>query len=334
MHVMEPAGKPESSQDAGRAPGMRPHQDARVPPGRPRPVVDLIRLVRPLHSAKALLAVPIVLIDVAPWTLAAVGRVAWAALAFILASAAVYVGNDIADRDRDRHHPVKRHRPLAAGRVPVWGGYVYCGVLLALLTVVIVVAALPYWPLLAYLGLNLAYSRFLKHIPLIDLGAVAFGFVLRVLQGYLVLGERVEGWLLVAVFSLSLVLLVGKRRQELLDSGVMHRPALHGYSVELANWLLQITSVFALVAGLMYIDTAAPFGPHYGQPAMVLSTPPALFVLFRYLQIQLLGRGAGDPVRVLLRDRVIVVTSVVWAAGLGVTLLLARYPALTDAFQR
>lgn len=344
MHVMEPAGAPESQDSApkareaheaheagevGEAGEAQPVRDPAEPSVRPRLAADLVRLVRPLHSAKALLLVPIAFIDVAaPWTLTAVGRVAWATLAFILAAAAVYVGNDIVDRRRDRHHPVKRHRPIAAGRVPVWGGYVYCGVLLALLAAVLVVAAQPFWPVPAYLVLNLAYSRFLKHIPLIDLGTLALGFVLRVLQGYLALGVRVEGWLLVAVFSLSLVLLIGKRRQELLDSGAVHRPALHGYSIELANWLLQITSVFALVAGLMYIGNAAPFGPHYGQPAMVLSTPFALFTLFRYLQIQLMGRDGGDPVRLLLRDRVIVITSVLWAAALGVTMLLARYPAL------
>jgi decaprenyl-phosphate phosphoribosyltransferase len=320
MHVMEPADAPESS----------PRQDLPEPAADPRPrsAIDLIRLVRPLHSAKALLLVPIALIDASPWTLAALERVGWAVVAFILASAAVYVGNDIADRHRDRHHPVKRHRPIAAGRVPVWAGYAYCCALLALLAAVIVVGSEPYWPLLAYLGLNLAYSRFLKHVPLIDLGTVALGFVLRVVQGYLAIGEGVTGWLLVAVFSLSLLLLIGKRRQELLDSGAVHRPALHGYTVELANWLLQITSVFALVAGLMYIGTAAPFGPDYGQAAMVLSTPFALFALFRYLQIQLMGHGGGDPVRLLLRDRVIVITSMLWAVALGVTLLLARYPAL------
>src|SRR4051794_30247229 len=188
MHVMEPAGAPERSQESPR---QEPVPEHAAPGGRREFAADLIRLVRPLHSAKALLLVPIALIDVTPWTLAAVGRVAWAALAFILASAAVYVGNDIADRDRDRHHPVKRHRPIAAGRVPVWGGHVYCGALLALLAAVIVAAAQPYWPPLAYLALNLAYSRHLKHIPLIDLGAVALGFVLRVLQGYLALGEPV-----------------------------------------------------------------------------------------------------------------------------------------------
>jgi decaprenyl-phosphate phosphoribosyltransferase len=302
----------------------------------PSLAVDLLRLIRPAHAAKAFLLVPIALVGVAPLPPAVVGRVAWAAIAFVLASAVVYVGNDIADRHRDRYHEVKSRRPIAAGRVPVWGGYLYCAVLLLLLTSIIVrfmiTAAIPYWPVLAYLALNVAYSGVLKHVPLLDVGTVALGFVLRVLQGYLAAGERIAGWLLIAVFSLSLLLLIGKRRQELLEAGVTHRPALHGYSVELTNWLLQVTSVLALVSGLMYLGTDSPFGPDYGQVAMVLSTPFALFALFRYLHLQLLGRDGGDPVRILLRDRVIVTISVLWAAALGVTLVLAHNPALADAF--
>jgi 4-hydroxybenzoate polyprenyltransferase len=324
MHVMESDGAQESArrQNLPRALTMV---------SAPRLAVDLVSLIRPLHSAKALFLVPIALIDVSPLTPTAVGAVAWAALAFVLAAAAVYVGNDLADRHRDRHHPVKCRRPIAAGRVPVWGGYLYCIVLLALLTVVIVVAGVPYWPVLAYLGLNLAYSSVLKHIPLVDVGTVALGFVLRVVQGYLAVGEQAAGWLLVSVFSLSLLLLIGKRRQELLEAGIAHRPALHGYSVELANWLLQITAVLALVAGLTYLGTEAPFGPDHGQTAMVVSTPFALFALFRYLQIQLVGRGDSDPVRVLLRDRAMVAITVLWVATLGVTVALAHHPALANA---
>jgi decaprenyl-phosphate phosphoribosyltransferase len=324
MHVAESAGVLGGPQRQDPP----PEQTAK---GRPCLVADLVGLVRPLHSAKALLLVPIALFDASAWTLAAVGRVAWAAAAFILASAAVYVGNDIVDRHRDRHHRIKRHRPIAAGRVRVLVGYLYCAVLLGLLAVVLGVGPGPYWPVLAYLVLNLAYSGVLKHISLVDVGVVALGFVLRVIQGYLALGERVAGWLLVTVFSLSLLLLIGKRRHELLEAGAVHRPALRGYSVELANWLLQVTSVLALVSGLIYLGTESPFGPDYGQVAMVLSTPFALFALFRYLHVQLIGRDGGDPVRILLRDRVMITISTLWAATLAIILVLAHNPALADA---
>ncbi|GAA5049329.1 4-hydroxybenzoate polyprenyltransferase [Thermocatellispora tengchongensis] len=314
MHVVESADAPQSPGRAGPAPGVRPRTR----------LADLAALIRPSHAAKAILLVPIALVAASPWRLAEVGGIALATLAFILASAAVYIGNDIADRHRDRHHPVKCRRPIAAGRVGPLTACLYCGVLLALLGAIVAREPGAYWPVLVYLALNVAYSRHLKHLPLVDVGTVAFGFVLRVVQGYEVTGGPVAAWLLVAVFSMSLLLLLGKRRQELLETGAAHRPALRGYSMELTNWLLQIASVLALISGLMYLRDEGPFGPEHGQTAMLLSTPFALLALFRYLQIQLVDEDGGDPVRVLLRDRVMVANAVVWAATLGVTLLLAR----------
>lgn len=298
---------------------------------RKRPIADLAALIRPSHAAKAILLVPVALIGTSSPSLAEVVGVVWATVAFMVASAAVYIGNDIADRHRDRLHPVKRHRPIAAGRVGVLASGACCAVLLAALAAIVARSPASFWPLLVYLGLNVAYSRVLKHIPLVDVGAVAAGFVLRVVQGYEVTGDRAPAWLLITVFSMSLLLLIGKRRQELLEAGAGHRPALRGYTMELTNWLLQIASVLALVSGLMYLRDEGPFGPEHGQTAMMLSTPFALFALFRYLQRQLVGKEGGDPVRVLLRDRVMVANLMLWAATLGVTLVLVHHPALAAA---
>jgi 4-hydroxybenzoate polyprenyltransferase len=266
----------------------------------------------------------VALIGATPPSLSEVVGVAWATVAFMLASAAVYIGNDIADRHRDRLHPVKCARPVAAGRVGVLTAAACCAVLLAVLAAIVARAPASSWPVLVYLVLNVAYSRGLKHVPLVDVGVVAAGFVLRVVQGYEVTGDRVPSWLLITVFAMSLLLLIGKRRQELLEAGAVHRPALRGYSMELTNWLLQIASVLALVSGLMYLRDEGPFGPQHGQTAMMLSTPFALFALFRYLQMQLVDKQGGDPVRLLLRDRVMVANSMLWAAALGVTLVLVH----------
>ncbi|WP_169986354.1 UbiA prenyltransferase family protein [Microbispora sp. H10836] len=324
MRVVESADLPDSPE--------RPQQaQDRVVRTRTRLVADLAGLIRPSHAAKAILLVPVALIGAPSYGLAEVAGVVSATVAFMVASAAVYIGNDIADRHRDRHHPVKRHRPIAAGRVGVLTAGACCAVLLALLAVIVAQAPASYWPVLVYLLLNVAYSRFLKHLPLIDVGTVAAGFVLRVVQGFEVTGGRAPAWLLITVFSMSLLLLLGKRRQELLHGGSVHRPALRGYSMELTNWLLQIASVLALVSGLMYLRDEGPFGPQHGQTAMMLSTPFALFALFRYLQIQLMDKEGGDPVRILLRDRVMVANSMVWATTLGVTLVLVHHPSLAAA---
>ncbi|MGV9779497.1 UbiA prenyltransferase family protein [Streptosporangium sp. NPDC003464] len=343
MRVIEPPGSqgvarpPEPLADGapdGTADGAPSGTADGAPGRRPGLPADLAALIRPLHAAKSVLLVPLALADASVWTLAMLGATGWAVAGFVLAGACVYVGNDIADRHRDRHHPVKRHRPVAAGRVPVWAACLYCAALLALLGVVAGSGpGRPYWPLLAYLALNVAYTRVLKHIPLIDVCAVALGFALRVVQGYAAIGEPVSGWLLVAVFSVSLLLVTGKRRQELLESGTAHRPALRGYSVGLADQMLQLTCVLTAVAGLMYLRTEAPFGP-YGQPAMLLATPFVIFALFRYLQVVLVEGGGGDPVRGVLRDRGLAATAVALAVVLGVTLVLAHHPALAATVLR
>jgi hypothetical protein len=160
----------------------------------------LVRLLRPLHAAKTVLLVPLPLVLAADRGQAELAAAGWSTLAFVLGGAAVYVGNDILDRHRDARHPVKRRRPVAAGRIPVPATWLLC--LALLVPVGLLVAAGPggrYWPLLAYLGLNVAYSRWWKHVPLVDVGAVALGLVLRVVQGAVATGTPMDTWLLVAV---------------------------------------------------------------------------------------------------------------------------------------
>lgn len=289
---------------------------------------DLIALARPVHWTKSFLVVPIALLDAPQWTLAPIGRILWSVAAFVLAASAVYVGNDIADRHRDRHHPVKRLRPIASGRVPVPVALGYCAALCVLLALVLITGPSGQaWPVLGYLALNVAYSRGLKHVPLIEAGAVAGGFVLRALQGYVATGVPPSGWLLVTIFTGCLMLVVGKRRQELLEAGTAHRPSLRGYSVELAGHLLQLTGGVTLISGLLYIRSEAPFGP-YGLAATLVSVPFALFAMSRYLQMVLVQGRGGDPVRVLLGDRMTVVATVLWGGALVVAILLARYPGI------
>jgi decaprenyl-phosphate phosphoribosyltransferase len=300
------------------------HPDGRQADRRPSRLAELVALSRPLHATKNLLLVPVALVDTPQATAAQFGAIGWPVLAFTLAGACVYVGNDIADRDRDRHHPVKRDRPIATGRISVRAGILYCAALLALLgTLVAVAPGGPYWPVLAYLALNVAYSRGLKHVPLLDIGAVALGFVLRVMQGYVTLDEPISAWLVVAVFSMCLLLLIGKRRHELITAGLAHRPALSGYSVELTDQLLPLCGVLSIVSGLTYLATDAPFGA-YQRVAMLLSTPFALFVLFRYLQVLVVHRDGGDPVRILLRDRAMAVAGVLWLGALAVLLAVVH----------
>jgi decaprenyl-phosphate phosphoribosyltransferase len=333
MSAIDSVDPPNTVHQRQQQQKQQPHKQAMARHGGDRPslTVDLVTLIRPAHAIKSFLAISIALVDAHDWSLAALGRAAWAAIAFSLAAACVYVCNDIADRRRDAQHPVKCHRPIAPGRISVKVGVGYLvGLLIALGVLIGTAPDKPYWPIVAYLGLNVGYSCGLKHIPLIDVSVVALGFALRIIQGYVAIRQDLSGWLLVTIFSLSLLLVIGKRRRELVEAGSAHRPALRGYSVELANHLLQLTGVLSVVAALIYLRTEAPFGS-YGQAAMLLSTPFALFAHFRYMQLLLVDSGGGDPVRTLLRDRALLSASALWAITLGGALMVAHHPALTQA---
>lgn len=284
-------------------------------------VRNLLLLARPAHWTKTLLVVPLALVDPAAWSRTALERVSWAVIVFVLASMLVYLINDAVDRRLDRLHATKRNRPLAAGRVSLPLVISYGLVITSGFGVLAIVA--PHgtsWPAFGYLLLNVAYSCGLKHVPLLDIGAVSAGFVLRAVQGYVAAGIHIAGWLLLTVFAGSLLLLLGKRRRELLEVGAEHRPSLRGYTVELTNHLLLLTGMLCLTSALAYLLTEAPIAPH-GQAAMLISVPFALYAISRYLQIVLVLDGGGDPVRTLLGDPALAVTVALWAISLGTFLV-------------
>lgn len=293
-------------------------------PARPVLVRELLRLVRPGQWAKNFLVVPIVLLD-ARWTAGNLAHVGWAVAVFVVASSLTYVVNDITDVRRDRLHPVKRNRPIAAGHVPVRLAVLFAVVIAAgLVGLASLVPIARLWPVLAYLALNASYSSGLKHVPLVDIFVVAAGFVLRVACGYVVLGVPCPGWLMVSVFSLCLLLSLGKRRHELGSGGVSHRPALRGYTVGFADQLLVLTAGMTIVAFLLYLRDESTVA-RYGGTAVIVSAPFALFGLFRYLQGLQLRQSGGDPVRALLRDRALVATSLLWLCALSALMIASRF---------
>ncbi|MDG4770745.1 UbiA prenyltransferase family protein [Solwaraspora sp. WMMD792] len=292
-----------------------------------RTTADLAALTRPQQWPKNLLAVPIALLDAPVWTAAALGRVGWAVLLFTLASSLVYVVNDVADRRLDAGHPSKRSRPVASGRVSAATAWVFAATLTAALAAGVVAGpTLAWWPVAGYLVLNLAYSRWLKHVPLVDICVVAAGFVLRVLLGYAATAGPVSAWLLTTVFATCLLLILGKRRQELAVDGAAHRPALRGYNLNLADQLLTVNATVAVIGFLLYLHSDAPVGV-YRNALLLSAVPLVLFGISRYLQAVLVRRGGGDPVRTVLRDRLIVVAAALLAASVGIALLAAQYPS-------
>jgi 4-hydroxybenzoate polyprenyltransferase len=248
-----------------------------------------------------------------------------------VASAIVYIVNDIADRERDRLHTVKRRRPIAAGRVSPAAAVVLAGVLVLLLGASLVVG--PWrtaWPVAVYLLLNLAYSRWLKHLPIVDVFVVATGFVLRMFFGWLATGMAVSSWLVLCVFTGSLLLSFGKRRHELsLDTE--HRATLKAYSKPLLDQLLLVSATLSVVAYLGFLNSATTAQP-FGRIAMFLTVPFGIFAVFRYLQILLVENGGGNPTRILLRDVRIAVSGLLCMFFLGMSTVLANIATVARLF--
>jgi 4-hydroxybenzoate polyprenyltransferase len=242
---------------------------------------------------------------------------------FCIISSVVYVINDISDIEADRQHPQKKNRPLPSGRLPVKVAW------LAAIALVAIALPLGYWlspgfsaVLAIYLLMNLAYSKWLKHIPIVDVFIIAAGFVLRVEAGVtLIVVERFSPWLYVVTTLGSLYLGFGKRRAELnlLASGAgSHRKVLEGYSIPLIDQYITIVSAATIVSYSFYTFSAPNLPANH---SMMLTIPFFVYIVFRYLYLVQMTDQSGAPEEVLLTDRPIQI-----AIGLlGLTVLAVFY---------
>lgn len=244
----------------------------------------------------------------------------WAALAataaFCLVSSAVYAMNDCVDRARDREHPSKRNRPIASGAIPVRSAAVF-GVLLAVAGLALGAWSGPLAPVLlsGYLLLNAGYSFGLKRVPVVDVGIIATGFMLRILAGTLGIGIEPSRWLLLCGFMVTLFLGFAKRRAELVQLATgagAHRAVLDDYSETFLDG-----AVLACAAGMLACygfytvspDTVAQHGTD-----LVLTVPFVLFGTFRYLYRLRHQGGGGDPSSELVGDPWLLASAVGWVA--------------------
>jgi 4-hydroxybenzoate polyprenyltransferase len=237
---------------------------------------------------------------------------------FCLTSSAVYLLNDIADVDADRKHPEKKHRPIASGKLPLnaaWSAAIVL-VLVTLPTAYFLAPALALI-LALYLAINILYSRWLKHVPVLDVMIISAGFVLRVAAGVaLITVERFSPWLYVITTLFSLYIGLGKRRAEmtLLEHGAgLHRKVLDGYTIPLLDQYITIVSGTTIVTYSLYTFTAPNLPANH---SMMLTIPFVVYGIFRYLQLIQTGHAAGAPDEVALKDRPLQVTVLLW--GLAV----------------
>ena len=237
--------------------------------------------------------------------------------AYCAASSAAYLVNDVHDVASDRLHPVKRFRPVARGELERWAALALAGVLLvAALVLAGSLGPASFACLVAFVGLQAAYSLALKAFELVDVIAIAGLFVLRAAAGAIAVDVRISEWLLLCTFLLALFVALGKRRAELGLEGVNARASLSGYSVPLVDQLLSIVAAATIAAYTGY--TLAAHDTRW----LVATIPLVVYGLFRYLLL-LHRRGLGEePEALLVEDLPLLATVAAWAAACGVILTL------------
>jgi decaprenyl-phosphate phosphoribosyltransferase len=279
----------------------------------------LLRLARPKQWLKNVLVVAApgaagVLTQAQP-----AFRTAVAFVCFCLAASGTYFLNDAIDVEADRRHPKKRTRPVAAGEVGV-NTAIAGAVVLSAAAIVLSFAARWQLALLVsgYLALTIAYSLWLKHEPVLDLAAVACGFVLRAVAGGIAVGVSISPWFLIVAGAGSLFMVTGKRSAELRSLGTdaaSHRRSLDGYT---EAFLAYVRAVASSVAILAYCLWAFEKSAAVGTPAWFqLSIIPFALAILRYALLLAQGEG-GAPEELFLSDRVLLAIAAVWVVCFAV----------------
>jgi len=239
-------------------------------------------------------------------------------LVFCLISGAVYLINDIVDIDKDRNHPRKKNRPLAAGMITVRGAA----------TVAVLVSAAALYSAFAlssalgiittaYFALMILYSFYLKNIIILDVFTIATGFVLRVVAGTEVIDIYLSPWAVMCTFFLALFLALGKRRSEKIVLGGnanSHRVSLDSYPLPLLDQMISIVTTSTIVSYFLYTFK-------YGQSlSSFLSVPFVLFGLFRYLYLVYADNSGGSPEEIVIKDRPLQISLALWMGAAFINL--------------
>jgi 4-hydroxybenzoate polyprenyltransferase len=238
-----------------------------------------------------------------------------AALAFCLLSSGFYLLNDVRDRDADRLHPVKRLRPVPAGDLAP-GTAVFAGVVLVVLAIAGSALLSRDFSLvfLAYASLMAAYNLGLKEVVIVDVFAIAAGFVLRAVGGAIAVNVSISPWLLMCTMLLALLIGFGKRRHELvaLDNAAEHRRNLNLYNRPMLDQAVAVTAAGTLIAYAVYTFDSESAQYHH---RMMVTIPIVAYSVFRYLYLLYRRGQGGAPETMLLTDRPLLASVASWAAA-------------------
>jgi len=279
----------------------------------------LFKAMRPRQWTKNVFVLAALVFDRQLFKVVSLERTIAAFVIFCLLSSSVYLFNDVMDIDADRVHPTKRNRPIAAGKISIRTAIITSTVLVIVSLVGAYFLSFGLFVIATtYFVVNLAYSKWLKHIPILDVLILASCYVLRVAAGVSVIQvERFSPWLYVVTTLFALYIGFGKRRAELMvlvpDNGQSHRKVLSGYSLEFVDQLITIVSSTTIIAYSLYTFSAPNLPANH---TMMLTIPFVLYGVFRYLSLMHIKKMGGEPEEVLLKDRPLQIAILLWAISI------------------
>ena len=304
-----------------------------------RLVRDVLTMMRPYQWIKNLFIFPALIFSINLFRPAYVVRSVAAFCLFCLVAGSIYIFNDLMDIDEDRHHPVKRLRPLASGRVEpalAWALFAVFSLFGLMMSFLLqtgfgVITGV-------YFAMNVAYSLYLKRVVIVDVLIVSMGFVIRAAAGGLVLGVEVSPWLLMCTTLLALFLVLAKRRHELTllddrsnmlielsiaagdpEKALRYRRSLDEYSTYFLDQMIGVTTASTLMAYTLYTlseDAVAKFGG----TGLIYTVPFVIYGIFRYLYLIHQKKEGGNPTRALMGDMPLMVDILLW--GMSVVTVL------------
>jgi len=286
---------------------------------------SLVRTLRPEQWTKNLIVFAALLFGQKLLDVEAVARTVAAFAVFCVLSGVVYLVNDLFDQEADRFHPTKRFRPIASGELSP-GAAVTWALVLGSAALGAAVWLGPVFALVAaaYLLLFVLYSRWLKHIVVVDVMSIAIGFVLRTVAGAAVISVPVSDWLLVCTVLLALFLGLSKRRHELTllaDNATGHRRILDEYNPYLLDQMIGVVTASTLMAYIIYCTSQETI-ERFGTRNLVLTVPLPIYGILRYLYLVHRRDGGGNPSELLITDRPLLICVALW--GLVTTLVIYR----------
>lgn len=280
-----------------------------------RTINQYIQLARPSHWIKNLLIFAALIFSFS-FNSDALFLDLIAFISFSLVASSIYIINDIFDADKDRHHPKKKHRPIASKKIKIWQAVVFSVFLIAVSAFLAVILNESFLlVIILYFVLNFLYSFGLKNYAIIDVMIVALGFVLRVVAGALAIGVGVSHWLLLCTFFISLFLAFGKRKIEMFElkenKKRQHRQSIYEYTNGFIDQMLALSAGISVVFYSLYtIDPTTV--QRFGSDNLIYTTPIVVYAVLRYFHLLYNKKIGGDPVQIFIKDRQMIACIFVW----------------------